>query len=81
MNYISALIGVSVTILLAVLGLFFRTGHLVARIEALERWRMTMRDDMHEVSDEITKTCRLVDTLHTLICERTERRRSKCEDE
>ncbi len=77
MNYLSALIGVTVTILLAVLALFFRAGHLAARIEALERWRITMRTDMHEVSDAITTNGRVLDTLRTLISERTERRPSR----
>ncbi len=81
MNPIYALAGVSVTILLALLTLFFRAGHLAARVEALEQWRARIRADMHEISDVTTKTCRLVDTLRCLIGERTERRRARREEQ
>lgn len=74
MNYGPAILGVCITVLLAVIGLFFRAGHLAARVEELERWRGTIRSDMHEISEQLEQLGRKVETLSTLIRERTERR-------
>lgn len=52
----------------------FRMGHLSARVEALEKWRWTMRDDMREISDILTHMKAEFERLSTLIEERTERR-------
>ena len=52
----------------------FRVGHLSARVEALEQWRGSLRNDMHEISDKITGMLTELRELRTLIEERTERR-------
>lgn len=52
----------------------FRMGQLSARVEALEKWRWTMRDDMREISDILTNMKAEFERLSTLIEERTERR-------
>jgi hypothetical protein len=52
----------------------FHTGKLSARVDALEKWRWTMRDDMREISDIITNMTTELKRLATLIEERTERR-------
>lgn len=52
----------------------FRMGHLTARVEALEKWRWTMRDDMREISEILTNMKSEFERLATLIEERTERR-------
>lgn len=52
----------------------FRMGQLSARVEALEKWRWTMRDDMREISDILTQMRAEFERLSTLIEERTERR-------
>jgi DNA anti-recombination protein RmuC len=69
-----AILGVCVTVLLAVIALFFRAGHLAARVEELERWRGTIRVDMREISDILERLGRQLTTVETLIRERTERR-------
>lgn len=53
----------------------FRMGHLAARVDALEKWRWTMREDMHEISDILTNMKTELERLTTLIEERTERRK------
>ena len=57
------------------------TGKLESRMDELERWRGTIRQDMHEISDRIealgNKTTELTGAIHgltTLINERTDRR-------
>jgi hypothetical protein len=52
----------------------FRAGHIVARIEELEKWRSSIRVDMHEISDKIESMTAAMEKLTTLIEERTERR-------
>lgn len=76
MNYGPAILGVCVTVLLAVIALFFRAGHLAARLEELERWRGRQHADMHEISDVLEALGRKVEILATLIRERTWRRRA-----
>jgi len=71
MNYGPAILGVSVTVLFAVIALFFRAGHIAARVEALEAWRVTIRADMHEISEMLEAMGRQFTTLDTLIRERT----------
>jgi uncharacterized protein YybS (DUF2232 family) len=73
-NYGPVILGVSVTVLIAVVALFFRAGHLAARVEELERWRANIRQDMHEVSDMLEQLGRKIENLDTLIRERTGRR-------
>lgn len=74
MSLIPAILVVSVTILIAVIGLFFRFGHLSARVEELERWRTDMRKDMHEISDILESIRLQLKNLETLMLERTDRR-------
>jgi hypothetical protein len=45
------------------------------RIQSLEEWRTHVRNDMHEISDSMTKLTSEVHGVKTLIEERTERRR------
>ncbi len=44
------------------------------RVTALETWRTTMRDDMHEISDKWGQVIEQMATLTTLVRERTDRR-------
>jgi hypothetical protein len=53
----------------------FRVGHLSARVEALEAWRINMRQDLHEISDKLEFMSNQMLGLQTLIEERTEKRR------
>ncbi len=52
----------------------FKTGHIAARVEELEKWRGSIRDDMHEISDKIATVNESLKELKTVIEERTERR-------
>jgi len=74
MNYGPAILGVTITVLLSVIALFVRAGHIVARVEELERWRGTIRTDMHEISDVLGRLSNQMTQLETLLRERTERR-------
>ena len=56
--------------------LFFKAGHLSARVEALESWRPGIRQDMHEISEKMELFGTQIQELKTLILERTERRQS-----
>lgn len=69
-----AIASIGVTVSIFISQLIFKTGHLTARVEALEKWRGSMRDDMHEVSDKIDGLKTDVQKLATLIEERTDRR-------
>lgn len=70
-----AIIGAVVTIGIAMVGVIFRMGHQSARIEQLEKWRDTIRIDMHEISDKLTEVGEELKRLSTLIEERTHRNR------
>jgi len=70
-----AIIGAVVTIGIAMVGVIFRMGHQSARIELLEKWRDTIRIDMHEISDKLTAVGEELKRLSTLIEERTHRTR------
>jgi hypothetical protein len=72
--YGPAILTVSVTVLLAVMGLFFRAGGLTSRVEELERWRGNVRTDMHEISNMLQDLGKKITNLDTLIRERTDRR-------
>jgi hypothetical protein len=52
----------------------FVSGELASRVSELERWRGNVRDDLHEVSDQLTALVGEVKALVTLVEERTERR-------
>lgn len=58
----------------------YRTGHLSARVEELERWRIGIRTDLHEISDRMELMALEVRGVRTLIEERTERRRFDRDD-
>ncbi len=52
----------------------YRSGHLAARVEALETWRGNIRNDMHEISKELGILSGQVASLITVVEERTDRR-------
>jgi hypothetical protein len=73
----AALVGIGsvlITFSIFLSTVIFRMGHLSARVEELEKWRANMRNDMHEISDQMAEIVRQMGELHTLITERTERR-------
>lgn len=67
-------IGVLLTFAIFLANVIYKTGHLSARVEELERWRLDVRKDLHEVSDKIGEMNESLLRLATLIEERTERR-------
>lgn len=69
-----AALGVLLSFSVFLASIIFKMGHLTARVEEIERWRLTIRQDMHEISDAITKQIAEMKRLSTLIEERTERR-------
>lgn len=73
-NYGPAILAVSVTVLLAVLGLFFRAGKIDARVESLELWRVNIRNDMRDISNILERNSKQLQNVETLLVERTERR-------
>ncbi len=68
------LLGSVVTLGLFVAVLIFRAGAQHARLEALEKWRDSIRIDMHEISDKLGALQVQLANLTALIEERTERR-------
>jgi hypothetical protein len=75
-----ALVGAVVTIGIFVTGVIFRMGHQTARIEQLEKWRDSIRLDMHEISDKLSIVGEELKRLGTLIEERTHRVRHSDQD-
>lgn len=71
---IAALIGIGLTLSIFLANVIFRAGRHDARIEALEQWRGSIRQDMHEISDKLETLSTNVKHLSTLLEERTERR-------
>lgn len=69
-----AALGVILTFSVFLSTVIFRMGQMHSRLEALEKWRWTMRDDMHEISDILTNIKAELNKLAVLIEERTERR-------
>jgi len=69
-----AIIGVLLTFSIFLANVIYRTGHLAARVEELERWRVNVRTDLHEVSEILTGMTTELKRLATLIEERTDRR-------
>jgi len=69
-----AALGVLLSFSVFLATVIFRMGQLHSRVEALEKWRWTMRDDMHEISDILTHMKTELERLATLLEERTERR-------
>jgi hypothetical protein len=68
-----AAIGVILTFSIFLANVIYRVGHLSARVEEIERWRLTIRQDMHEISDILTNMTVEMRRLSTLIEERTGR--------
>ncbi len=68
-------IGLLITFSTFLATVIYRSGHLSARVEELERWRGNLRLDMHEISEKLEGLTAAVHGLQTLIEERTERRR------
>ena len=52
----------------------FVSGELASRVGELERWRGNVRNDLHEISEQLTALVGEVKALVTLVNERTERR-------
>lgn len=67
-------LGVILTFSIFLATVIFHTGKLTARVEALEKWREGVRNDLHEVSDKLEIIRAEIKTMTTLIDERTERR-------
>lgn len=70
-----ALVGSVVTLGIFVATVIFKMGHQSARIEELEKWRNSIRLDMHEISDKLSTVGEELKRLSTLIEERTSRHR------
>jgi hypothetical protein len=68
------IIGILLTFAIFLANVIYRTGHLAARVEELERWRTNMRQDMHEISDKIEEMTTVLSKLATMLEERTDRR-------
>jgi len=73
------IVSITITILIvlvtALINLAYRMGHMGARVEELEEWKLRNRDDMHEISDKLESLAIELKAIHTLINERTEKRR------
>ena len=67
-------VGVLLSFCIFLANVIYRTGHLSARVEEIERWRIDVRKDMHEISDNMGELKNAVERLTTVIEERTERR-------
>ena len=73
-SFVIGLVGSLLTLTLVIGTIIFRMGHQSARIEELERWRMSIRQDMHEISDSLEAVRIELRRLGTILEERTERR-------
>ncbi len=67
-------IGILLTLAIFIANVIYRTGHLSARVEEIERWRVNIRQDMHEISEKIEIMSVDLRRLATVIEERTQRR-------
>ena len=67
------LAGALVTLGVFLITVIFRVGHVSARVEELERWRISIRADMHEISDKLELVFVELKRLTTLMEERTAR--------
>ena len=59
------LAGLALSMLIAYGSLAYRLGHQSARVEALERWRVDIRNDMHEISDKLSEMTEAMQRLST----------------
>lgn len=71
-----AMAGVVSTLAIFLAGVIFHAGHVSARVQELERWRVSIRDDMHEISEKIGALDGSIRALVTVVEERTERRQN-----
>ncbi len=71
------ILGLIVTFSIFLSHVIFKTGHISARVEALETWRGSIREDMHEISDRLGQVDQTLKQLSVLIEERTEKRFQK----
>jgi transcription antitermination factor NusA-like protein len=69
-----AIIGILLTFSIFLSNVIYRAGQLSSRVDELERWRIDIRKDMHEISDQLEKANNTLKYLTTLIEERTEKR-------
>lgn len=70
-----ALVSAFSALFISTLTLFYHFGRIAAKVQSLEEWRLSIRQDMHEVSDKLESVSNGIQSLKTLIDERTERRR------
>lgn len=70
-----AIIGILLTIATLIANVTYRSGHLSARIEELERWRKDIRVDMHEISEKMEEMTVSFTHLAAIIEERQKQRR------
>ena len=75
MTWLIGLTGSIITVAIFTGTIIFRMGHQAARIEELERWRTSIRQDMHEISDALDAVRVELQRLGTTIEERTNRLR------
>jgi hypothetical protein len=75
-----AIFSILVTFSIFLANVIYRTGHLSARVEALEVWRANVRNDMHEISDKLEVIVTDISKLTTLVDERTNRRHALREE-
>jgi hypothetical protein len=71
---IIGILGLVITFSVFISQVVFKLGHHSARLEELEKWRGSIREDMHEISEKLEILNQNMKTLTTLIEERTERR-------
>jgi hypothetical protein len=71
---IYTIIGILLTCTTLLSTVVFRAGQLSQRVVELERWRGTIRQDMHEISNSMLLMATELKKLATVIEERTERR-------
>ena len=76
-----SLIAILVTFAIALVHSVFRAGHLAARVEEIERWRISVRLDLHELSSKLEALTVSIKYLATLIEERTARHRQQSGEE
>jgi hypothetical protein len=69
-----AVLGLLVTVGVQLATVTFKSGRNEARLAELERWRIDMRKDMHEISDRLQMISRQLTGVETMINERTDRR-------
>lgn len=68
------IIGILLSFSVFLANVIFKMGRMDARVESLEAWRLTIRQDMHEISAILTNMTKELGRLATLIEERTDRR-------